>query len=232
MVKTPEEYFADQCFDAPAVTGQQASLSAAERAFVQKYLGGDALAELPVLEPKAALTQGLAAGQTLAGQPGQAEQAQPALSLKNRLRTEPRVQMVSFFVREQIFLLPVAIIHEVLRHMPLTRLPLAPSFVAGVINLRGRVTPLLHLDALLTNERERRYTAQNFIVVCAAGQMQVGLIIDKVHTMYIVEQERLSWNAEAHLGAGAEFLCGMADIDNHLRAIVDPDLVVGKLIED
>lgn len=229
MVKTPEEYFADQCFDAPAVTGQQASLNAAERAFVQKYLGGDALSELPVLEPKAALAQELAAGQTLTGQVGQAE---PALSLKNRLRTESRVQMVSFFVREQIFLLPVAIIHEVLRHMPLTRLPLAPSFVAGVINLRGRVTPLLHLDALLTNERERRYTAQSFIVVCAAGQMQVGLIIDKVHTMYIVEQERLSWNAEAHLGAGAEFLCGMADIDNHLRAIVDPDLVVGKLIED
>ncbi|WP_165065659.1 chemotaxis protein CheW [Desulfovibrio sp. ZJ200] len=219
MVKTPEEYFADQCFDQPASQEGSQGLTAVEQAFVRKYLGEDALPGLPVLEPEAALDS----------EPDR--QSTPAVLSKNLLRNEARIQMVSFFVRDQIFLLPVAAIHEVLRHLPLIRLPLAPPFVAGVVNLRGRVTPLLHLDALLTNERQYRYTPQHFIIVCAGDEMQLGLIVDKVHTMYMVEQNKITWNAEAQLGAGAEFLCGIADIDDRVCGIVAPDMIVQKLLE-
>ena len=48
MVKTPEEYFADQCLAVPQTA--DATLSVAEQAFVQKYLGSDALQTMPVLE--------------------------------------------------------------------------------------------------------------------------------------------------------------------------------------
>ena len=50
MVKTPEEYFADQCLAVPQAA--DATLSDAEQAFVQKYLGSDALQTMPVLEPE------------------------------------------------------------------------------------------------------------------------------------------------------------------------------------
>lgn len=219
MVKTPEEYFADQCFDQPARQEGPDGLNEVEQAFLRKYLGEDALTGLPLLEPEAALSS----------EPDR--QSAPAVLLKNLLRNEPRIQMVSFFVRDQIFLLPVAAIHEVLRHLPLIRLPLAPPFVAGVVNLRGRVTPLLHLDALLTNERHYRYTPRNFIIVCAGDHMQLGLIVDKVHTMYMVEQNKITWNAEVQLGASAEFLCGIADIDDRVCGIVAPDMIVQKLLE-
>lgn len=219
MVKTPEEYFADHCFDQPVAHDGPNGLNDAEQAFVLKYLGEDALPGLPLLEPEAALS-------------AEPERRAPAAGvLKNLLRSQERIQMVSFFVRDQIFLLPVAAIHEVLRHLPLIRLPLAPPFVAGVVNLRGRVTPLLHLDALLTNERHYRYTPQNFIIVCAGDQMQLGLIVDKVHTMYMIEQNKITWNAEVQLGASAEFLCGIADIDDRVCGIVAPDMIVQKLLE-
>ena len=204
MVKTPEEYFSDQCFEALDSRCTHDGLSDAEQAFVQKYLGNDALAGLPVLEPDAALP---VAGETAA-----------------------TPQHVSVFVREQTFLLPVTAIQEVLRHMPLVRLPLAPQFVAGVVNLRGRVTPLLHLDALLTLERDYRYTPQSFIIVCTTEQMQLGLIIDKVQTMHTVEQDKITWNAEVQLGTSAEFLCGIADINDRVCGILAPDMIVQKLL--
>ena len=219
MVKTPEEYFAAQSFDLPVSHAESKGLNHVEQAFVLKYLGEDALPGLPLLEPEAALSS------EPDGQPA------PVVLLKNLLRTQARIQMVSFFVRDQIFLLPVAAIHEVLRHLPLIRLPLAPPYVAGVVNLRGRVTPLLHLDALLTNEQHYRYTPQNFIIVCAGDQMQLGLIVDKVHTMYMIEQNKITWNAEVQLGASAEFLCGIADIDDRVCGIVAPDMIVQKLLE-
>lgn len=234
MVKTPEEYFADQCLAVPQAA--DATLSAAEQAFVQKYLGSDALQNMPVQEPEQVLAG--AAGTTGVApeidgtHPAARQQTQAtAPSLRTRLATLEQVQMVSFYIREQIFLLPVSVIVEVLRHMPLTRLPMAPPFIAGVVNLRGKVTPLLHLDALLTTDQTMRYSEKSFIIVCGTDDMQLGLIIDKVHTMYMVPKDSISWNIEAQLGEGADFLCGLANIGEHLHGIIDPELIVEKLIE-
>lgn len=238
MVKTPEEYFSGQSFTPPGVTGAPSALSAAEQAFVQKYLGVDALADLSIHTPTDAIGAAPGAAPGIASAPGVEERenhsapaAHVAVSLKTRLTTLPTVQMVSFYVREQIFLLPVCVIIEVLRHMPLTRLPMAPSFVAGVVNLRGRVTPLLHLDALLTLDQQHRYTPESFIVVCGSEEMQLGLIVDKIHTMYMLDQAKINWNAEAQLGASADLLCGLAEVNDHLHGIVDPQMIVEKLLE-
>ena len=232
MVKTPEEYFADQCLAVPQAA--DAALSAAEQAFVQKYLGSDALQGMPVQEPEQVLAG--AAGTTLelgdaAHPPARQDAAASTPSLRTRLAAQEQVQMVSFYIREQVFLLPVSVIVEVLRYMPLTRLPMAPPFIAGVVNLRGKVTPLLHLDALLTTDQTMRYTEKSFIIVCGTDDMQLGLIIDKVHTMYMVSKDSISWNIEAQLGEGADFLCGLANIGEHLHGIIDPELIVEKLIE-
>ena len=237
MVKTPEEYFADQCLAVPQPVNTK--LSAAEQAFVQKYLGSDVLQGMPMLEPERVM-----AGQVMTGAAGEArDHAGPARhagradaeasrpSLRTRLAAEEQVQMVSFYVREQVFLLPVPVIVEVLRYMPLTRLPMAPPFIAGVVNLRGKVTPLLHLDTLLTTDQTKRYTEKSFIIVCGTDDMQLGLIIDKVHTMYMVSKDSISWNIEAQLGEGADFLCGLASINERLHGIIDPELIVDKLIE-
>lgn len=244
MVKTPEEYFTDLCF-APPEQGAAASLSDAERAFVQKYLGGETVAALPVQSPPAAMPctgtepfrapaeMPSAAAAATAGQyrDHATEVPKAAVPLKLRLAAQDKVQMVSFYVREQIFLLPVCVIVEVLRHMPLTRLPMAPPFVAGVVNLRGRVTPLLHLDALLTLEQQYRYAPGNFIVVCNGKDMQLGFIVDKIHTMYMVDQQKINWNAENQLGASADFLCGLAEVGEHLHGIIDPEIIVEKLLD-
>ena len=157
MVKTPEEYFADQCLAVPQAADE--SLTVAEQAFVQKYLGSDALQGMPVQEPEQVMTG--TAREARAPDPSHArrDDAQESLpSLRTRLAALDQVQMVSFYVREQVFLLPVSVIVEVLRYLPLTRLPMAPPFIAGVVNLRGKVTPLLHLDALLTTDQTMRYT--------------------------------------------------------------------------
>lgn len=235
MVKTPEEYFADQCLAVPQPS--DSTLSAAEQAFVQKYLGSDALQDMPVQEPEQVLAgaaQTASAAHGLGDEAhlaGRKESGAHAPSLRTRLAALEQVQMVSFYIREQVFLLPVSVIVEVLRYMPLTRLPMAPPFIAGVVNLRGKVTPLLHLDALLTTDQTMRYTEKSFIIVCGTDDMQLGLIIDKVHTMYMVSKDSISWNIEAQLGEGADFLCGLANIGERLHGIIDPELIVEKLIE-
>lgn len=215
MVKTPEEYFSAldlTCAGSAAREG----LNDAERAFVEKYIGMEMLEQLPAV---------VSADASSPARPP----APAAMSLRERLQGEPRVQMVSFLVQEQVFLLPVAGIQEVLRHIELVKVPLAPSFVAGVVNLRGRVTPLVLLAELLT-ARRGEYSERSSIIVCGTEMLQLGLIVDKVHTMHMVEQEKILWNAESKLGESADFLCGVVDLDDHVYGMVSPDMITQRLL--
>lgn len=215
MVKTPEEYFSGLNLTC-AGPDARGGLNDAERAFVEKYVGMEVLEQLP------AVGSGDAPSPVRPPVPA-------AVSLRERLQGEARVQMVSFFVKEQLFLLPVAGIQEVLRHIELVKVPLAPSFVAGVINLRGRVTPLVLLAELLTAQ-EGEYSERSSIIVCGTEMLQLGLIVDKVHTMHMVEQEKILWNAESKLGDSADFLCGVVDLDDHVCGVVSPDMITQRLL--
>ncbi len=220
MVKTPEEYFSDQDFDLQTSSTGQA-LSSSEKAFVEKYLGNAALAALPVLTPEA----------TPLTIPGNGEAPNKSCqSIRTQMRQLDRVQMVSFLVRGQIFLVPVIGIQEVLRYMPIVRLPQAPRFIAGVVNLRGRVTPLLHLDALLTDAGAYKYTPESFIIICITNELQLGLIVDKINTMHFIAQKDIIWNAEPQLGSSAEFLCGIVDINTKVCGILDAEKISQQIM--
>lgn len=158
------------------------------------------------------------------------EAPQRHLSMRERLREETAIQMVSFFVSGQLFLLPVPEIQEVLRHMELVKVPQAPPFVAGAINLRGRVMPLIHLSSLLTNEPVPVYTEKNFIIVCGSDDLQLGLIIDKISSMHMVAQDKIIWNVESMLGDAAEIVCAVANLDDKVTGIVEPDMITRKLL--
>lgn len=222
MVKTPEEYFQAQAFDPPA-SGNGESLTPAEQAFISKYMGVAGAKSVgidpsAIAEPDAVQT----AEESL--------RAVPKLPLHEELKSEAVIQMVSFYLDSQVYTLPIAAVQEVIRYMPPTSLPLAPDFVAGVINLRGRVTPLLYLDQLITNTK-RAHGEERFIIVCTRNGLQVGLIIDKVHTMYMVEQEQIIWNVESQIGANAEYLCGIVDINDRIFGIVSIDMIVEQVLQ-
>lgn len=220
MVKTPEEYFSEQDFDLQSSSAGQ-SLNASEKAFVEKYLGSAALSTLPVLTPESAPL----------GMPENSDTPNKSpQSIRSQMRQLESVQMVSFLIRGQIFLVPVIGIQEVLRYMPIVRLPQAPKFIAGVVNLRGRVTPLLHLDALLTEAAAYKYTPDSFIIICITNELQIGLIVDKIDTMHFIAQKDIIWNAEPQLGSSAEFLCGIVDINTKVCGILDAEKISQQIL--
>lgn len=218
MNKSPEEYFQDQDFSAELPPGAKpGEFTDAERAFMEKYMGVEAESTLRAI--------GLAASA-----PGPAKQAAPreeALDLI--LRREPELLMVGFFLGDQEFVVPTLAVQEVIKYSPPARLPAAPSFVAGVINLRGKVTPLIRLRDILEIPAEKNGEHQ-FIIVCRRQGLQMGLMIDKIRTMYRVSQESIDWGIEAHLGANVDFISGLLKMRDELVGIVSVDRIVEVVI--
>jgi len=152
--------------------------------------------------------------------------------LLEQLRNESELQMVSFFLGKQEFTVPISAVQEVIRYLPATKLPVAPPFVTGVINLRGTVTPIIQLRELLgiagLEEQER---SDRFIVVCKRHGLQFGLVIDTVHTMYRVPQESIDWAVESHLGAAVQYIFGLMKSDDMLIGIISVDNIVEAILE-
>ncbi|MFV0349977.1 MAG: chemotaxis protein CheW [Halodesulfovibrio sp.] len=241
MIKTPEEYFQDQEFEA-APSGDKGKFTPAELAFMQKYLGMDQAAALKKLglepvqpEAAAAPVQG---GSSPAGQPvaaqGKGRAAGPVIErepdLAEQLRNAPELQLVSFYVGSQEFTVPIMTVQEVLRYMPPTRLPTAPSFIAGVVNLRGRVTPLVRLRDLLGIPATKENQDQ-FIVVCRRHGLQLGLMIEAVHTMYRATQDMIDWAIESHLGVNVDFISGLMKSGDELIGIISVDHIVDSVLQ-
>lgn len=148
------------------------------------------------------------------------------------LRREPELQMVGFYIGKQEFTVPTMAVQEVIRYEVPAKMPAAPRFVAGVINLRGKMTPLVHLRDML-EIRQARETEDRFIIVCRRKGLQIGLIIERVHTMYRVPQADIEWGIEGLLGiSNADFISGLLKLHESLVGIVSVDRIVDHVLEE
>jgi len=221
-MKTPEQYFVEDVH-LPDVTDKGRALTSAEEAFLDKYLGVErekVLAEARRVDPRGAdVVAGLAQGSSQSDMPEHSDE---------QMRDLPEIRLVSFSLLGREYALPITVIQEVIRFVKPTKLPTAPSSIAGIINLRGRVTPLVSLRLLLgiPGEQEDR-----FIVVCRHRGLQIGLMIGAVSTMYKADASDLEWNVENNIGVHAQLLMGLYKSGEKLISILSIDNLVQVVLQ-
>ncbi|WP_419826674.1 chemotaxis protein CheW [Sphingomonas sp.] len=135
-------------------------------------------------------------------------------------------QLITFQLGEQILGIDIMTIREIRAWSPATPLPNVPSHVRGVVNLRGVVLPVLDLKQRLgwgVTDPSARHV---IIVVRIADQLQ-GLIVDAVNDIVEVPADELQPLPDLTDAAAAQFLEGLATIDDRLVLI----LALDRLIE-
>lgn len=88
-------------------------------------------------------------------------------------------QLVIFKVADQDYALPILETREIIRLVQITPLPNMPAYLKGVINLRGRIVPVVDLRLKL-GLQTKEMTCEAKIIVVDHGNRYVGLIVDKV----------------------------------------------------
>ena len=116
-----------------------------------------------------------------------------------------RNQFLTFCLRDETFAVPVAKVREIFEFTALTRVPRMPAYIAGVINLRGRVVPVIELRTKLGMESVAR-TRHTCIVVlevpCDGKLTEVGALVDAVQEVIALEDTQIE--PPARLGVGIE----------------------------
>lgn len=147
-------------------------------------------------------------------------------SLEEILKQEERCQMVAFFIGDQEFVVPTMAMQEVIRFEEPIKIPMAPEFVEGVITLRGRVTPVVNLRDMLA-VTNKPLESGKCIIICNRRGIQLGFVVEKIHTMYWVPQKDLEWAVEAQLGINAD-----VDFISAVMKSEDGEMLMGMLSVD
>jgi len=221
-MKTPEQYFVDDV-RLPDVDDAGRALTGAEQAFLDKYLGVErdkVLAQAKRLDPRG---EDVVAGIAPVDASGAPEEHSD-----EKMRSQSEIRLVSFSLLGREYALPITVIQEVIRFVKPTKLPSAPACIAGIINLRGRVTPLVSLRTLLDIPGEQE---DRFIVVCRNEVLQIGLMINAVSTMYKASGDDLEWNVEGNVGVNAHLLLGLYKSGEKLISILSIDNLVQVVLQ-
>lgn len=136
-------------------------------------------------------------------------------------------QLVVFQLGAELYGVDIARVHEIIRLQTITRVPRAPSFVEGVINLRGKVIPVVDLRrrfGLPIGE----HTRATRTVVVEIGDQVVGIIVDSVSEVLRVNTSTIEPPSPVVAGIDSEYLHGIAKLPERLVILLDLDRVLAR----
>jgi purine-binding chemotaxis protein CheW len=129
-------------------------------------------------------------------------------------------QFVSFVVAGEEFGVNILKVQEIIRPVDITRVPHAPEFVEGVINLRGRILPVIDLRTRF-GFPERAQDDETRIIVVEIGSQTVGFMADAVEEVLRVDVTSIEPAPELAVGIDAHYLRGVAKLDERLLILLD-----------
>lgn len=125
------------------------------------------------------------------------------------------LQIVVFALGEIELGIDILQVREIDRPLPVTRVPRVPSYVEGVINLRGQLVPIVDLRARL-GMRPKPATKDSRIIVAAIGDRLIGMAVDRVCEVARIPVGEIDANEGILAGLEAEYVSGLARIDNRV----------------
>ncbi|HEX6592159.1 MAG TPA: chemotaxis protein CheW [Moraxellaceae bacterium] len=133
----------------------------------------------------------------------------------------------TFFIGDQFYGIPVADVQEVLQSQPLTRAPLAPVAVAGLMNLRGQIVTAVDVSRVLRSEAAQQ-TEEKMNLVIRHESSEVSLLVDRIGDVVPVNEEAVERPPETLQGVAREFIRGISALEGKLLLLVD----VHRMLDD
>lgn len=231
MSPSLEEYFEERVL-LPEQGG--GTFSEAERAFLSRYMGEDfeaALDRQGLSRPAAveSVTGEISPAPGLETGVGPTPEPDDDAALEAALHQAREVKLVGFRVAGQELAVPIAQVQEVIRAMPLTRLPAAPPHISGVTNLRGRVAPMVDLAKIM--DFSSPCGENRFIIVCRGRGMLVGLLVEAIAAMHQAAGADIEWGVEARVGVASDLVSGLLKVGDGLVKILSVDSLFQKVLK-
>ena len=140
--------------------------------------------------------------------------------MKNKL-------FATFWLADRLYGIDVTQVQEITQPMTFTRVPLAPDFVRGLINLRGQIATLLDLRDLF--QLSKKETEQPMFVFCQAGTNLLALKVDQIGDVIETSEENFELSPEVIPPQIRKLMSGVYKEKQQLISILKVESIAGEL---
>ena len=138
---------------------------------------------------------------------------------------ERELHLVVFRLGREEYAVPISSVREVVRVADITRVPHAPVHIRGVMNLRGRILPVVETRGRLGLEAAE-LTPQTRVVVVDVNRRIIGLLVDAVGQVTRIGEGLVSGPPEEVRGSGTDGVTGVARVGSRLLIMLDLERVL------
>lgn len=132
---------------------------------------------------------------------------------------------LTFYMQSEQYGIEILKIQEIIQMMSVTPIPRTPEFVKGVINLRGKVIPVIDLR-LKFNMPAVFHGDQTCIIIIDLGSLNMGVIIDRVSEVVDFTDEQIDRTPSFGVRLNTEFIRGIGKTDDQVTVLMDIEHVL------
>jgi purine-binding chemotaxis protein CheW len=133
-------------------------------------------------------------------------------------------ELIAFRLGEQEFCLDVMNVREIRGWTPATQLPHAPSYMLGVINLRGTVLPIIDLSARMGFPPAEPST-RHAIMVVEIGKQVIGFLVDAVSEIFSGKDEEVQPTPDVASAATRNLIQGVIAAEGRMISVLSLDMI-------
>jgi len=136
-------------------------------------------------------------------------------------------QLVIFGLGGEVYGIDIAAVHEIIRMQSITKVPKSPFFVEGIINLRGKVIPVVDMRRRFGLPKVEQTKDSRIVVVDSCGT-NTGVIVDAVTEVLRIPADSVEPPSDIITTTDSDYLMGIAKRDSTMIILLDLDKVLSQ----
>ncbi len=137
------------------------------------------------------------------------------------------LQLVTFTLGNEEYAVDILKVQEINRMTEVAKVPNSPSYVEGVINLRGRVIPVVNLRSRF-GLGEKEMDERSRIMIMDIQGLTIGVVVDAVSEVLRIPSNTVEPAPHMASDIGTEFIRGIAKLDDRLIILIDMDQIIDR----
>jgi purine-binding chemotaxis protein CheW len=147
--------------------------------------------------------------------------------MESTIASEQILQLVTFTLEKEEYAVDILSVQEINRITEITRVPNAPDYVEGVINLRGKVIPVVNLRKKFGLDNRETDDSSRVIIMDIQG-VTYGLVVDSVSEVLRIPANIVEPPPPMASSMSSMFIKGIAKLENRLIILIDIDKCLGQ----
>lgn len=134
-------------------------------------------------------------------------------------------KFLTFFLAGEEYGIEILSVHEIIGMMPITSVPGTPDHICGIINLRGKIIPIVDLRRKFGMDAKAQ-TSETCIIVVNVQGIEVGIVVDRVSEVLNISDEEIEPAPSFGRDVNTDFIMGIGKSQSKVKILLNIDRVL------